>query len=177
MNNGWRKANKNYKFSIGIVLAWGDVAACLFMTPLSSPVTERCESSIRKRKLQFSSNSLQIALSSLTHRVPWIIEKLDTVDSWCYPWFYRVWPPKESIGKTDRFLACSSSDISEEMIKSSFLERFKIMMFLRYFFVITSSVLFPLFFFYEVQSKIGVHNYTRVNTVTSYYGNYKEWKL
>ena len=50
--------------------------------------------------------------------------------------------------KTDRFLADSLSDISEEMIKSSFLERFKIMMFLRYFFVITSSVLFPPFFFF-----------------------------
>jgi len=29
-----RKANKNLKFGIGKVVAWGDVAACLFMTPL-----------------------------------------------------------------------------------------------------------------------------------------------
>ena len=55
-------------------------------------------------------------------------------------------------------MAGASSDISEEMIKSLFLECFQIMMFLRYFLVTTSSVFcfFLLFFFYKVQSKIGV---------------------
>ena len=71
----------------------------------------KCESSIRKRKLQFSSNSSQIDLSSLTHSVPWVVEELDAVDSKRYPWFYSGWPPKESIGRTDRFVAGASSDI------------------------------------------------------------------
>ena len=55
-------------------------------------------------------------------------------------------------------MASSSSDISEEMIKSLFLECFQIMTFLRYFFV-TSSCLFSSLFFFcfvKVQSKIGV---------------------
>ena len=63
------------------------------------------------------------------------------------------------IGRTDGFVAGASSDISEEMIKLSFLECFQIMMFLRYFFVTTSSLFssLPLFFFlFKVQSKIGV---------------------
>ena len=34
-------------------------------------------------------------------------------------------PPKEAIGRTDRFMAGASSDISEEMIKSSFCECFQ----------------------------------------------------
>ena len=45
---------------------------------------------------------------------------------------------------------------SEEMIQSSFFECFQIMMFLCYFFVTTSSVFCFLFFFFKVQSKIGV---------------------
>ena len=71
----------------------------------------KCESSIRKRKLQFSSNSSQIDLSSLTHSVPWVVEELDVVDSERYPWFYSGWPPKECIGRTDHFVAGASSDI------------------------------------------------------------------
>ena len=43
---------------------------------------------------------------------------------------------------------------SEEMIQSLFFECFQIMMFLRYFFVTTSSVF--CFLFFKVQSKIGV---------------------
>ena len=58
-------------------------------------------------------------------------------------------------------MAGASIDISEEMIKSSILERFQIMMFLRYFFITTSSAFcflyFYLFFFFgKVQFKIGV---------------------
>ena len=60
---------------------------------------------------KFSSNSSQIDLSSLTLSVPWVVEELDAVDSERYPWFYSGWPPKESIGKTDRFVAGASSDI------------------------------------------------------------------
>jgi len=120
-------------------------AACLWHL-WSSRDWSYCESSIRKRKLQFGSNSLQIDLSSLTHSVPWVIEELDEVDSGRYPWFYRGWPPKEFIGRTDHFVAGASSDI-EEMIKSLFLECFQIMMFSRYFLVTTSSV-FCLFFFF-----------------------------
>ena len=71
----------------------------------------KCESSIPKRKLQFSSNSLQIDLSSLTHSFSWVVEELDAVDSEQYPWFYSGWPPKESIRRTDRFVAGASSDI------------------------------------------------------------------
>ena len=54
---------------------------------------------------------------------------------------------KESIGRTDRFMAGASSDITEEMIELSFLECFQIMMFLRYFFVTTSSVFCFIFSF------------------------------
>ena len=71
----------------------------------------KCEISIRKRKLQFSSNSSQIDLSSLTHSVPWVVEELDVVDSERYPLFYSGWPPKESIGRTDHFVAGASNDI------------------------------------------------------------------
>ena len=55
-------------------------------------------------------------------------------------------------------MASASSDISEEMIKSLFIECFQIMMFLRYFFVTTSSLFSSLFCFvlFKVQSKIGV---------------------
>ena len=67
-------------------------------------------------------------------------------------------------------MVSASSDISEEMIKSSFLECFQIMMFLHYFFLSTSSVFYFLFFFPKCSPKIGVHytqgvHYTRVNTV------------
>ena len=65
-------------------------------------------------------------------------------------------PPKETIGRTDRFVAGALSDISEEMMELSFLECFQIMMFLRYSFVTTSSVFCFPFFFSKVQSKIGV---------------------
>ena len=44
---------------------------------------------------------------------------------------------------------------SEEMMQSSFFECFQIVMFLRYFFVTTSSV-FCFLFFFKGQSKIGV---------------------
>ena len=48
---------------------------------------------------------------------------------------------KESIVRTDRFMAgASSDDNSEEVIKSSFFACFQIMTFLCYFFVTTSSV-------------------------------------
>ena len=59
------------------VVTWGDVEAYLFMTPLK--ITRlKCESSIRyERKLQFSSNSSKIGLSSVTHRVSTEMEELD----------------------------------------------------------------------------------------------------
>ena len=136
--------SKNLKFGIGNVVAWGDEApACLWH--LWSSRDWKCESSIRKRKLQFSSNSSQIDLSSLTHSVPWVVEELDAVDSERYPWFYSGWL------LTGRCIEWHY----EEMIQSSFFERFQIMMFLRYFFVTTSSV-FCFLFFFKVQSKIGV---------------------
>ena len=78
------------------------------------------------------------------------------MDSGPYPWFYRGWPPKESIGRTDPFVARASSHISKEMIELSFLECFQIMVFLCYFFLITSCFLLPLFFFFKVQARIGV---------------------
>jgi len=80
------------------------------------------------------------------------------VDSGPYPWYYRGWLPKESIGRTDRFVAGASSHFSKEMIELSFLECFQIMMFLCYFFVTTSSVFcfLSFFFFFKVQSKIVV---------------------
>ena len=53
-------------------------------------------------------------------------------------------------------MAGASSDISEEMIELSFLECFQITIFLRYSFVNTSSVFCFPFFFFKVQSKIGV---------------------
>ena len=109
------------------------------------------------KELQFSSNSSQIDLSSLTHSVPWVIEELDSVGSGWYPWLYSGWLPKGSIRTTDRFVAGASSDISEEMTKSSFLKCFQIRMSLPFFFVTTSSVFYFLFFFVKVQSKIGVH--------------------
>ena len=49
----------------------------------------------------------------------------------------------------------ASSDISEEMIKSSFFQCFQIIMFLCHFFVTTSSVSASNFVF-KVQFKIGV---------------------
>ena len=70
-------------------------------------VTENAKAVFAKE----NSNSLQIDLSSLTHSVPWVVEELDAVDSERYPWFYSGWPPKESIGRTDRFVAGAWSDI------------------------------------------------------------------
>ena len=55
---------------------------------------------------------------------------------------------QKCIGRTDRFVASASSDISEEMIELSFLECFQITIFLRYSFVTTSSVFCFLFFFF-----------------------------
>ena len=107
----------------------------------------KCESSIRKRKLQFSSNSSQIHPSSLTHSARWVIKELDAVDSGRYPWFYSCWLPIGSIGRTDRFMAGASSYISEEMTKSSLFECFQIMSFLHYFLATTS--VFCLFFFFQ----------------------------
>ena len=102
-----KKSKQEYlKFGIGNVVAWGDEApACLWH--LWSSRDWKCKSSISK----FSSNSSQIDLSSLTLSVPWVAEELDAVDSERYPWFYSGWPPKESIGRTDHFVAGASSDI------------------------------------------------------------------
>ena len=118
---------------------------------------------IRKRKLRFSTNSSKIDLRSLTHSVPWVIKELEAVDSRQYQWFYRGWPPKESIGRTDLFMASVLSVISEEMIKS---------LFLRYFSVTTFSVFCLLFFvfFFKEQSKIGVRIIHRSALYTGKYG-------
>ena len=99
---------------------------------------------------------MQIYLSSPTHSVPWVIEELDAVDSWQYPLFYNGWLPKESIGRTDRFLLSALSDISEEMIKLWFFWVFSnhdvfTLVFLNHFLCL---LLLP--FFFKVQSKIGV---------------------
>ena len=51
---------------------------------------------------------------------------------------------QNSIGRTDRFLASASSDISEEMMELSFLECFQIFL------------CFCLLFFFKLQSKKGV---------------------
>ena len=71
--------------------------------------------------------------------------------------------------RTDRFVAGASSDISEEMIKSSFFECFQVMMFLHYFSITTSSVFCFLFSFF-FSPKLGYvlctgAHYKRVNTV------------
>lgn len=81
------------EFGMRDVVAWGDVEACLFMTPLKTVKKLKkwlkCESSIRyERKLQFSSNSFKIGLSSVTHRVSTEMEELDEVDGGRYPWIY-----------------------------------------------------------------------------------------
>ena len=60
-----------------------------------------------KRKLQLSSNSLKIGVSSVTHRVPRIMEGLDAPDGRHYSWLYCDRPPKESIGRTNLFVDCS----------------------------------------------------------------------
>ena len=79
-------------------------------------------------------------------------------------------PPKESIGRTDRFLASASSDISKEMIELPFLECFQIMMLLRYSFVTTSSVFcFPFLFFQSAVQNRGAC-YTRVHIIHGKYG-------
>ena len=39
--------------------------------------------------------------------------------------YHTILPPNEAIGRTDRFMAGASSDISEEMIKLSFFECFQ----------------------------------------------------
>ena len=52
---------------------------------------------------------------------------------------------------------------SEEMIQSSFFECFEIMMFLRYFFVTTSSVFcFPFFFQSAVQNRGAYYTQARI---------------
>ena len=124
--------------------------ACLWH--LWSSSDWECESSIRK----FSSNFSQIDLSSLTLSVLWVVEELDAVDSEWYPWFYSGWPPKESIGRTDRFVAGASSDFI-------FWRDDPIVVF----WVLPNHDVFTLFFrdhflcfllpfFFKVQSKIGV---------------------
>ena len=127
---------------------------------------------IHKRKLRFSSNSSKIDLSSLTNSVPWEMKGLEAVDSRQYPWFYRGWPPKESIGRTHPSRAGASNSISEEMIKSLIFECFKLMMFLCYFSITTSSVFCFLFFFFQSPKLwcvlyMGAH-YSRVNTVIKF---------
>ena len=67
-------------------------------------------------------------------------------------------------------MAGASSDISEEMIELSFLECFQITIFLRYSFVTTSSVFCFLFFFFKVQSKIGVRIIHECALYTGKYG-------
>ena len=47
-------------------------------------VTENVKVVFALKKRQFSSNSLQIDLSSLTHSVPWVIKELDAVNSGGY---------------------------------------------------------------------------------------------
>ena len=141
------------KFEVKRARIWSSVSAMWWPGEMKTPACLwhlwsscdwKCESSIRKRKLEFSSNSSQINLSSLTHSVPWVVEELDAVDSERYPWFYSGWPPKESIGRTDHFVAVASCDII--FWRDDPIANFQIMMFLRYFFATTSSLFSFLFF-------------------------------
>ena len=131
------------------------------------------ESSIRKRKLKFSCNSSQIHLSSLTHSVPWVVEKLDVVGSERYAWFYSGWPPKESIGRTDNFVAGALSDIifwrdDPIVVLWVFPNHDVLTLFFRNHFL---CFLLP-FFFSKCSPKQGCvlytgEHYTRVNTVST----------
>ena len=72
-------------------------------------------------------------------------------------------------------MAGASSDISEEMIELSFLECFQITIFLRSSFVTTFSVFcFLFFFFFKVQSKIGVRI---IHGCALYMGKYGNWTI
>ena len=151
---------------------WSSVSATWWPGEMKTPACSwhlwssrdwKCESSIRKRKLQFSSNSSQIDLTSLTHSVPWVVEELDAVDSERYPWFYSGWksPSEELI---ILWPVHRVTLFSEEMIQSSFFECLQIMIFLRYFFVTTSSVFCFLFFFRSAVRNRGVY-YTRARFI------------
>ena len=75
-------------------------------------------------------------------------------------------------------MAGASSDISEEMIKLSFLECFQITIFLCYSFVTSSSVFcFLFFFFFKVQSKIGVRIIHGCALYTGKYGSPSEGEV
>ena len=145
--------------------------ACLWH--LWSSCDWQCEISIRKRKLQFSSNSSQIDLSSLTHSVPWVVEELDAVDSERYPWFNSSWPAKESIGRTDHFVAGASSDIifwrdAPIVVFWVFTNHDVFTLFFRNHFL---CFLLP-FFFFKVQSKIGVRIIHGCALYKGKYGSY-----
>ena len=104
-----------------------------------------------------SSNSSQIDLSSLTLSVPWVVEELDAVDNEWYPWFYSGWPPQESIRRTDHFVAGASSDVifwrDDPIVVFWVLPNHDVFaLFFRNHFL---CLLLP-FFFFKVQSKIGV---------------------
>ena len=145
----WRKVNKDWDFGISNVVAWGDVAASLFVTPLKHTWLKNVKAVFAKKTLNLDCPQFYNPYCS------WVIKELNAVDSRRYPWFYSGLLPKESIGRTDHLVAGASGDISEEMIKSLFFECFQIMMFLRHFFLKTSYFLLP--FFFKVQSKIRVH--------------------
>lgn len=109
-------------FGMHDMVAWEDVEACLLMAPLKISWL-KCESSIRyKRKLQFSSNSLKIGLSSVNLSVPTFMEGLDGVDGREYQWFLL----EEQIISC---IACALSEISIEMIASTFLKSIRNMIF------------------------------------------------
>ena len=94
------------------------------------------------------------------------------MDSEQYPWLYSGWPPKESIGRTDRFVAGASSDIISWRDDSIVV-----------FWVFPNDDVFTLifpkhflcfllpFFFFKVQSKIGVHI---IHGHTLYTGKYSK---
>jgi len=108
------------EFGMHDMVAWEDVEACLLLKAPLKINWLKCESSIRnKGKLQFSSNSLKIGLSSVNLSVPTIMEGLDGRE---YPWFLL----EELVISC---IACALSEISVEMIASTFFKSIQNMIF------------------------------------------------
>ena len=133
----------------------------------------KCDcSSHYKRKLQLSSNSLKIGISSVTLRVPRIMEGLDAPDGRHYSWLYCDWPPKESIGRTNLFVDCSciewnfwKDDLANQLFWSVSKTWFLTL-------VLQNILCFllPFFFFLMCSLKVGVHIIQRRALYTGKYG-------
>ena len=174
MNNWWtkhkngyeirRKVNKNLKFRIGNVVAWGDAAACLFMTPLKITWLKNVKVVFAKE----NSNLALIPRRLTNHSVPWVIEELDAVDSgqWTVSMILQRLIAKRVHQKNWSFCGRYIEWHFWRDDQVSFLECFQIMMCLRYFFITTSSVfLFFFFFFLKVQSQNRGAYYTQARII------------